>query len=371
LLAELKQGLADDGLVIADKSGASGKAKSKKKAKTKEEDRAGKSDQEDAADEQDDDGEDGGGQSEGDIEIVFEPGLKEAGAKLLGAVNKKEKEKKQTVWERYQERRKQKRKERKLAERMAKATEVEAERAGKDSESEDAEEDEEQQAVISDDEVVGVDDDPFFAAARPRVAGKPTASASNVEPKKKTKSKPTPKSQAELDEEKRQRAELELLAMDDEARNGAEKEAGGYNLRRLLLEEELRKKGKLSSGKQRRLDKLRLDDDAAPDTKDKFELDVKDERFSRLFEDPRFHIDPTDPSFRPTLASEKLLQEKQRRRRERMDEEERAVRERKAQKGLVKDGAAHVPQSPPPSVGKRAARDSEPSRPVKLAKKGE
>ena len=66
-----------------------------------------------------------------------------------------------------------------------------------------------------------------------------------------------------------------------------------------------------------------------------FEMDVRDERFSKLFESHEFAIDPSNPKFKGTEGMKKLLEEGRRKRGVEVVEEvgEKMSKKRKAEGG--------------------------------------
>ncbi|KAK9386110.1 hypothetical protein V1515DRAFT_606210 [Lipomyces mesembrius] len=123
--------------------------------------------------------------------------------------------------------------------------------------------------------------------------------------KQSRRKKGVKKSKEERTEEERKKAELELLMMGEDENSNlkhfdmhdivkAEKQKKNKNLR---------KKGKASEP---------LDD---------FNIDVKDARFSSLYDHHEFAIDPSQPQFKETTAMTKLLDETRRRRQKWADHE--------------------------------------------------
>ena len=97
---------------------------------------------------------------------------------------------------------------------------------------------------------------------------------------------------------------LELLVMDsDDERNH-------FNYKTLVAEETAEPKAKKKWKKKKKNQLSVTDSVPKPDT---FDVDVKDERFSALFNRPEFNIDPSEPNFKKTKAMEKLIGEKQKR----------------------------------------------------------
>lgn len=202
----------------------------------------------------------------GDLEIVFEPGLKEAGTKILEKSQKKD-DSELSVWDKYLEKRKEKKKARRQAGKQDTA---------------DAD------SLYDDD--VDPEDDPFFDL------GEEFEDKSSK--KKEGREKKKPESRMSREEAARADAELELLTLGD----GDDDEGDdGYNLKAMVKGQKLKKKGK----------KARRGKKGADLEEDNFKMDMSDSRFQAVFEKPEFHIDPTNPKFKPTAGSEALLAERQ------------------------------------------------------------
>ncbi|KAJ5214890.1 hypothetical protein N7468_010569 [Penicillium chermesinum] len=143
--------------------------------------------------------------------------------------------------------------------------------------------------------------DPFFDDPD----GKATAAARRKEEKRKKRAERA----AEEEASAAQRAELELLMVDD-------KKAGikHFDMTEIeKAEKQARRKGK---GKGKGKDKTK---DVA--VTDDFQMDVSDPRFARLFESHEYAIDPTNPRFKATSGMKALLDEGRKRRRTRDDGE--------------------------------------------------
>jgi len=109
-----------------------------------------------------------------------------------------------------------------------------------------------------------------------------------------------------------QRAELELIMMDDEA---ADTGNPHFDIKEITKNEvKARKKSK-----SKKKNKENADDD--PAVKDSFTMNVKDPRFAKLFEDPAYAIDPTNPKYRDTKGMRDILTEKRKRGEDRMPED--------------------------------------------------
>ncbi|KAK5046974.1 hypothetical protein LTR84_006916 [Exophiala bonariae] len=170
-------------------------------------------------------------------------------------------------------------------------------------------------------------DDPFFTAAAsgsaPSAAEEKTASNRL---RKEARLKKRQEREAEEALERKQRAELELLMVDDHADldagdDGATRKIRHFDMKEIERADKLaRKKGKGKKGKK---DKAKVSTDADADADangddDRFKLDTSDPRFSRLFDSHEYAIDPTNPRFKGTKGMRDVLEEG-RRRRERKD----------------------------------------------------
>ncbi len=72
-----------------------------------------------------------------------------------------------------------------------------------------------------------------------------------------------------------------------------------------------------------------------PLEKDDFQVDVQDSRFQAMFTSHLYNLDPCDPAYKKTKATQSILEEKQRRREERQQSQETALKSRATQE---KDG---------------------------------
>lgn len=73
-----------------------------------------------------------------------------------------------------------------------------------------------------------------------------------------------------------------------------------------------------------------------PLEEDSFQVDVQDSRFQAMFTSHLYNLDPSDPAYKKTKATQSILEEKQRRREERQHSQETALKSRATQE---KDGA--------------------------------
>ncbi|XP_048052179.1 ESF1 homolog [Megalobrama amblycephala] len=213
-----------------------------------------------------------------DMEITWVPGLKETTEKLV--------KKKMmgtdvlTPWQEYLQKKKEKKKEKRKGKKEA----MEAE------------------PVISDDELpADVDlNDPFFSEELGAAA--PLKNKKNKKNRKKDEEK-TPEEQEEL---KRQRAEMELLMDDDE--DGKHKH---FNYDKIVEHQNL--------SKQKRKKLLKSN---TPLEDDDFQVDVQDPRFQAMFTSHLYNLDPSDPAYKKTKASQIIFEEKLRRREEHHSQDE-------------------------------------------------
>uniref|UniRef100_W5K0T6 ESF1, nucleolar pre-rRNA processing protein, homolog (S. cerevisiae) n=1 Tax=Astyanax mexicanus TaxID=7994 RepID=W5K0T6_ASTMX len=200
-----------------------------------------------------------------EMEITWVPGLKATAEKLVK--KKLEGKDKLTPWEEFLEKKKEKKKEK----RKEKKEEV----------------------AISDDELpADVDlDDPFFAEELDGTSKKTKKTKKN----KKGEEQRTPEEEAELE---KQKAEMALL-MDD----GDEEKHQHFNYDKIVEQQNLSKKKRKKLLKSNTL----LEED-------KFQVDVQDPRFQAMFTSHLYNLDPSDPAYKKTKATQSILEEKQKRR---------------------------------------------------------
>eukprot|EP00124_Ichthyophonus_hoferi_P000985 Ihof_evm17s43 gene=Ihof_evmTU17s43 len=203
-----------------------------------------------------------------DMEITFEPGLKEKAEELLKQKAAKDAEGNMSVWEQYLEKKKQKRKDRKKALKN---------KSKEDQEEEDMDDREDLQ-------------DPYFTED---VYGSDFEDGGG----KKTKGKKSAKTEEEIEQEEKEKAGLELLLMDDV---DADMEKRHFNMKDIIKAETSKKKKKGKKGE--------------PEPRvDNFKIDVGDQRFAALFERADYAVDPTDARFKKTNAMQNIMDERQRR----------------------------------------------------------
>ncbi|CDQ89700.1 unnamed protein product [Oncorhynchus mykiss] len=137
--------------------------------------------------------------------------------------------------------------------------------------------------------------------------------------KKKAKSKKNKKVEertAEEEEElEKQKAEMALL-MDDED----DDKHKHFNYDKIVDEQNLSKK------KRKKL--LKKDNTSLEE--DDFQVDVKDPRFQAMFTSHLYNLDPSDPGYKKTKATQSIQVEKQRLREERQHDQDKALRSSQA-----------------------------------------
>lgn len=142
-------------------------------------------------------------------------------------------------------------------------------------------------------------DDPFFEEPI-----KSNSSARKAEKQKRREEK-----SRETAEAASKRAELELLMADDDGILGQSgQKLSHFNMKAVVKAEKLRNKKSKSKKRKKGMDGLEADD-----VQDDFKIDVKDPRFSAVFERHDFAIDPTNPRFVKTEATKKLMEERRKR----------------------------------------------------------
>lgn len=140
--------------------------------------------------------------------------------------------------------------------------------------------------------------DPYFAEEFANGEFK-MPSKKNKNNKKKEQLSDDPDNEEKLKAQK----ELELLLDDNED------EKSHFSLKKIQESEEMS-----SKKKKRKLKKLKKQGITTEEPVDNFELNVKDDRFSAVYSQPEFNIDPTNPGYKKTKGMEKLIHEKLKRR---------------------------------------------------------
>ncbi|XP_056264944.1 ESF1 homolog isoform X2 [Pseudoliparis swirei] len=235
-----------------------------------------------------------------DMEITWAPGLKEATEQLVK--KKLEGADQPTPWEEFLQKKKDRKKQKKPRRK----------------------EEEEEEELSDEDLPPDVDlSDPYFAEEL-------AATDTKKKPKWKKKKKPEEEERTAEEEEEleKQKAQMALL-MDD----GDEAEHKHFNYDKIVEEQNLSKK------KRKKL--LRKSD--APPEGDDFQVDVKDPRFQAMFTSHLFNLDPSNPSYKKTKATQSFQAEKQRRRGERKEaepEDATAAGKRESDSGAPTDSGA-------------------------------
>ncbi|KAG5680550.1 hypothetical protein PVAND_010051 [Polypedilum vanderplanki] len=125
-------------------------------------------------------------------------------------------------------------------------------------------------------------------------------------PSRKGKKKAIDKNKNDSEDEEKVNAQkaLELLLHDDKD------EKSHFSLKKIQESEDMsskKKKRKLKKMKKKGIDNIE-------EVEDNFKINIQDERFSAVFSQPEFNIDPTDPGFKKTKGMEKIIEEKIKRR---------------------------------------------------------
>lgn len=222
----------------------------------------------------------------GEMEVTFTSGLAGGRGKDSG-IFENEPQIEETAIERYvrkERERKKRRKEKRQAEKRGENPDSKEAEDASDAENEPA-------PAEGAEEDLGFND-PFFDDP----SGKATAAARRKEEKRKKREERAAEEAASA----AQRAELELLMLDDE-----KAKIKHFDMNEIeKAEKQARRKGK-GKGKNKNKEAAVADD---------FNVNVNDPRFSRLFESHEFAIDPTNPRFKATSGMKALLDEGRKRR---------------------------------------------------------
>ncbi|KAL1720744.1 hypothetical protein EV715DRAFT_196489 [Schizophyllum commune] len=153
-------------------------------------------------------------------------------------------------------------------------------------------------------------------------------------------------------------AELALVATSD----NPNAEPAHFDMKAILKAE--KKKGKKGRGKKRG-----KSGEEEKDLQEDFTLDVNDERFKVLHEDPSFAIDPTNPQFKKTKAMSALLEERVKRRKSAVGdgEDARKTSHKRAASPSADDGARSL-QNLVESVKRKSVSSGSEPRPQKRKK---
>lgn len=236
----------------------------------------------------------------GEMEVTFTSGL--AGGHGKDSIFENEPEVEESTIDKYVRKERERKKRRKEKLEAAKRGENPETQETEDVEGHDVEP-APAEAPQEADEDLGFND-PFFDDPD----GKATSAARRKEEKRKKREERAAEEAASA----AQRAELELLMVDDKKAN-----IKHFDMDEIEKAEKQsrRKKGK---GKGKTKEPVPTDD---------FNVDVKDPRFARLYESHEFAIDPTNPRFKRTSGMKALLDEGRKRRRARDDGETEAPSE--------------------------------------------
>jgi hypothetical protein len=214
-----------------------------------------------AADDESDD-------EEGGMEMTFVP---EAHKKR---VTKEMEVEKMTPWEQYLHKKKEKRKEKRTKAKTNQDTSDESD------DNDDTLEDNDDDVLPSDIDL----NDPFFKQEISNGVKKGEKSKKKTQKAKKTEP---------IEEETK---DLSLLVMDSDD----DKEHFDYK--------DIVKKESKSKKARRKADRKVKDAD-----KDNFKLDLKDSRFSAIFDTAEYNVDPSNPNFKKTKSMQEIIEEKQKR----------------------------------------------------------
>lgn len=243
------------------------------------------------------------------LDIVFESGLRSVGKEILHRKKEKNLRDNETVFETQQ---------RKLKEKKKLRREKNKAKLG-DEEHDDA-------------EAVHVVNDPFFQGAfddddyHPAEEFQDSNSAEKSSKKSPQLKKKNKKSNEEVEKDKKERADLELLMMND-SRELVNDNKSGYDLKE-LVERNLVAKGLKKQKKRKKGDM----EDVEDIRHDSFKVDLVDPRFQAVFDHPEFALDPTNPAYKPTAGMDELQAERQRRRLEIRNLQEQSLKEKKSKK---------------------------------------
>ncbi|KAI4242135.1 MAG: hypothetical protein L6R40_004178 [Gallowayella cf. fulva] len=156
--------------------------------------------------------------------------------------------------------------------------------------------------------------DPFFADPDS------TKSATKIAERKEAKRLKKSRNAAEEAAASAQRAELELLTMEDDTPsangNGKAKGVRHFDMKQILKAEKTLTKAKKSKGKRKKMyegEKEALEAQAD----DGFRIDTQDPRFGAVYARPEFAIDPSHPRYQGTGGMKELLEEGRRKRKKR------------------------------------------------------
>nr|DBA27089.1 TPA: hypothetical protein GDO54_011268 [Pyxicephalus adspersus] len=233
-----------------------------------------------------------------EMEVKWVPGLKESAEQMVK--NKLEGNDKLTPWEKYLQKQKEKRKMKKKKKENVK----------------EKDEDDEEDEVPSDVDL----NDPFFSEELKKPGMK-----------RKMKDDNNEQSSEDEEEKERQKAEMALLMMDD-----VEDDRKHFNYDKIVEHQNL------SRSKKK---KLKKKDEFVEDN---FEINVDDSRFQSMYTSHLYNLDPSDPNFKKTKATERVLEEKAKRREQEQKDCTEAVEKHRAElKNVQKSGTSAVKTTDP------------------------
>ena len=111
--------------------------------------------------------------------------------------------------------------------------------------------------------------------------------------------------QQEMNSTENDRATLELLAIDDDADGKRD-----FNLRDMIKSHKQATKAAAKNAKKSRKAQQSSSNAVEENNNDAFQLNVNDKRFQAVFNQPAFNIDQSDPHFKPTFGTQRLIDEK-------------------------------------------------------------
>ena len=244
----------------------------------------------------------------GDLQVTFTSGLSDPAKK--GPVFENKPPVEETTREKYirkEKERKTRRKEKAIASREGAAQHGDSEPGDLTSGSADEDGlDLGQSTTSKANDVDDPFDDPFFTD--PKASAKAENAARKAAAKKKREEREAEEAAAATE-----RAELELLMVDDNAADGGTLKHFDMN--------EIEKAEKAAKKRQKRGKRGKKESKAAGGTGtggtlvDDFKMDAQDPRFAKLYESHEFAIDPTNPRFKGTEGMKKLLEEGRKKRR--------------------------------------------------------
>ena len=99
--------------------------------------------------------------------------------------------------------------------------------------------------------------------------------------------------------------DLALLVMD------SDDEKSHFDYKDIVKNESRSKKAQKKAAKK--LAKLAKSKGQDRENANEFKLDLQDTRFSAIFQNPKYNVDPSNPSFKKTKSMQEVIQEKQKR----------------------------------------------------------